>query len=328
MDRGAVLRAPLRFRTLFLSTGEVGIADKIAEAGGVVKAGQEVRLVDVPADAGAGLGLFEELHDAASAAAFTQSIRDATARRYGTAAPAFLRYILARLDREPELPAELRRWQDDLVRGWLEPHADAGGQVRTVARRFGLVAIAGELATIADVTGWAPNDATDAAATCFRAWLAERGTAGAREDAQAVTQMRSFISMHGPSRFEEWRDPAPVVEAAQGDGDLPPPVVEAAQGDGDLPPPERFRAVNRVGWRRWLRDGDWRPAWRYYVLPNGMHEALTGLDFKAAIKVLIERGFLIPGKDKSSQSANPPGHPKARVYVLRASILGADEAGD
>lgn len=47
-----------------LSTGEKGLADKILEEGGRVQAGQAVRLVDIPADAGAGLGLFESLQPA------------------------------------------------------------------------------------------------------------------------------------------------------------------------------------------------------------------------------------------------------------------------
>jgi len=317
MDRSASLRAPLRFRTLFLSTGEVSLAARIAEMpGSGIRAGQEVRMIDLAADAGAGFGLFEQLHDAATPAAFVESLRAATARCYGTAARAFLHYLVGRLDREPEFPADLRGRQDVLVRDWLETHTDAGGQVRSVARRFALAAVAGELASMAGVTGWEGNDATDAAAACFRGWLADRGTVGAREDAQAVAQLRAFISAHGPSRFEEWRDPPPAVDATQGDPDATPPI-------------ERFRAVNRAGWRRWLRDGAERPAWVYYVLPDAMHQALAGLDFKAALQVLIDRGFLIPGRGgKRAQTPRPPGHPQARAYVVLGSLLGAEEAGD
>jgi hypothetical protein len=48
---------------LFLSSGEIGLADKIAEDGRGKKmaAGQRVRIVDVSADAGAGMGMFENL---------------------------------------------------------------------------------------------------------------------------------------------------------------------------------------------------------------------------------------------------------------------------
>lgn len=316
MDRGAALRAPLRFRTLFLSTGELGLADKIAEAGGAVKAGQEVRLVDISADAGAGLGLFQQLHGAASAADFTQALKDATTRFYGTAAPAFLRYLVDRLDNDPDLPADLRNWQDNLVRTWLADHADAGGQVRSVARRFALIAVAGELAAQAHITGWDYNEAATACSSCFTTWLAERGTAGAREDAQAVAQMAAFIGT-ASSRFEDWRDPEPR------DPEAPAP-------SGDTPPSERFKVPNRAGWRRWMRQEDGRFRWVYYLIPAAMREALVGLDFSAALKVLHDRGFLDAAGGRSmSKTARPPGYDdKTRVYIIRPSILGASLGED
>ena len=48
----------MQWRVLFLSTGEVSLADKMLEAGRRARAGQEVRLADIPADAGAGMGIF------------------------------------------------------------------------------------------------------------------------------------------------------------------------------------------------------------------------------------------------------------------------------
>ena len=44
-----------------LSTGEVRIADKLAENGQRARAGQQVRLIDVPADAVVGLGVFDNV---------------------------------------------------------------------------------------------------------------------------------------------------------------------------------------------------------------------------------------------------------------------------
>jgi uncharacterized protein (DUF927 family) len=53
-------RAPAEWRCLFLSTGEISIADKLAEDGRTrrLMAGQAVRIVDLPADPGAGHGCF------------------------------------------------------------------------------------------------------------------------------------------------------------------------------------------------------------------------------------------------------------------------------
>jgi hypothetical protein len=75
---------------LFLSSGEVSLADKMAEIGKRSKAGQEVRLVDIPADAGAGKGAFEELHGAVSAGAFAEELRQATQQYYGAPIRRFL----------------------------------------------------------------------------------------------------------------------------------------------------------------------------------------------------------------------------------------------
>ena len=55
-------RPPAQWRLLFLSTGEVGITARLNEIGQKAKAGQEVRLAGVPADAGKGMGAFEDLH--------------------------------------------------------------------------------------------------------------------------------------------------------------------------------------------------------------------------------------------------------------------------
>ena len=69
------------WRLLFLSTGEVGLSQHMATAGKQVRAGQEVRLVELQADAGKGYGLFDQLNGQAGGAALSEAIR-ATARSY------------------------------------------------------------------------------------------------------------------------------------------------------------------------------------------------------------------------------------------------------
>ena len=73
---------------LFLSTGEVSLADKLRESrrnGGRVMAGQQVRVLDLPADAGAGHGVFETLHGHASGQALSNHLKAAAQRHYGHA---------------------------------------------------------------------------------------------------------------------------------------------------------------------------------------------------------------------------------------------------
>jgi hypothetical protein len=145
----------------------------------------------------------------------------------------------------------------------------------------------------------------------FSSWLAGRGTAGAREDMQALEQLRGFIIRHGDSRFQDWRK----EEMAQADGGE---IKEA-------PPHERFRTVNRAGWRRWMTDGLGLGAWAYFLTKDGMTEVLTGLDFRAGVRALVNSGFIVrDSAGKSTVSRRPPGvADNIRLFEVKASIMGA-----
>jgi putative DNA primase/helicase len=86
-----VVASPLRF------IGRSRIGGQLGEIGKKARAGQEVRLVDVPADAGRGLGLFEELHGSEGAKAFAGRLTDAALRCHGSAAVAYLEELAAKL---------------------------------------------------------------------------------------------------------------------------------------------------------------------------------------------------------------------------------------
>lgn len=317
--RAGQARATLRFRVLFLSTGEISLADKNAEAGKATKAGQEVRLVDVPADAGAGLGLFEDIHLENTAADFAQALRDATRRYYGVALPAFLTFLVDRLGRDPSRFCDgLREAVVEMVARWLATVPGAGGQVRSVAARFALAAVAGEMAREALVTEWPAGEAERGAETCFRAWLADRGTVGAREDAQAVAQLRAFITKHGDSRFQTWPDKA-LLETQN-------------ENDANAPPSQRFRTVQSAGWRRWEAHENGRMAWRYYLSAEGMREALASLPQRESRNVLAERGFIVrPQASADAKRGNLAGlytvhgHGKVRLYQIGGALLSSDD---
>jgi uncharacterized protein (DUF927 family) len=126
-----------------LSSGEITLGDKVQEDGRQkATAGQQVRILDIPADARAGFGLFEDFHGASNGQEFADRLRIATQKYYGTAARAFLTEIVRKLEQASDA---LRKSRDDFIQERCPPNAD--GQVRRAATRFGLVAAAGELAT-------------------------------------------------------------------------------------------------------------------------------------------------------------------------------------
>ncbi len=165
--RGGEGKAPAEWRVIFISSGEIGIADKVAEdgRGRKVAAGQIVRVIDVPADAGAGFGPFENLHEFPNADAFARHLLKAASENYGQAGRAFLAEISGKLDGVREAVAGFKN-------DFINEHCPAGadGQISRVAGRFALVAAAGELATKLNIAPWERGEASNAAATCFRAW--------------------------------------------------------------------------------------------------------------------------------------------------------------
>ena len=317
--RTGTTRPVATWRLLFLSTGEESLADILARAGHTIRAGQEVRFIDLPADAGRGFGIFDTIHTeapigAASPGEFAEQLAAAAMTHHGTAGPTFLAWLTERVAKDPawaarDLGARVRFFLDDNL-----PDG-ASGQVRTVCRRFALIAVAGELAIEAGITGWQPGAASEAAASCFAAWCDARGSMEAREDLSAVEQVRACLAQHGQARFEHWKD------RTQHEAETP---SEPAASDA---PPEARAVPNRMGFRRWERDAmaEGGGRWTFYFFAAGWKEATRGLDPAEAAKVLVARGYLKPGKNHPSRTVKVPGFAGGvKVYQVCGSILGGD----
>jgi uncharacterized protein (DUF927 family) len=296
-SRTGEARPAAEWRVLFLSSGEISLADKIAEDGRGRRAvaGQQVRIVDIGADAGAGLGLFEDLHGFESADAFARHLKMAASQHYGWAWREFLRLLTKDFD---AIAPTVNGYRDEFLAEFCPKGAD--GQVSRVATRFSLVAAGGEMATAFRVLPWEPGEATAAAARCFKDWLAARGGIKPAEESEAVSMVRRFIELHGTSRFEAM-------------GDL-------AHRDGAGAVIEQ-RIINRVGFRRRGEGG----GIEYLVLPEVWRsEVCAGMDATMVAKVLAARGMLATGNDGKPQvKVRLPGFATSvRCYVLTADAYG------
>lgn len=83
-DRGQAGRSVQECRLLILSTGEKTLAQHMAEANKELKAGMEVWMLAVPADASKGLGMFDVLNGFDDAAALSDALKARVAKYYGT----------------------------------------------------------------------------------------------------------------------------------------------------------------------------------------------------------------------------------------------------
>ena len=92
--RDGLAKPAASWRLLFLSAGEIGLADHMADAGKKAKAGQEVRLCDISADTGEH-GMFESLHSFPSGSAFADHLNHASGVVYGSPIRTFLNGLAA-----------------------------------------------------------------------------------------------------------------------------------------------------------------------------------------------------------------------------------------
>jgi putative DNA primase/helicase len=236
--RDGSLRESMAWRTMVFSTGEIRLTDKLIENRQQARAGQQVRLVDIPADAGKGFGVFDNGGANGDPKALAGQIKVAAQTWYGTAGPEFVR----RLIDDDVHPSDIRAIIDAFRQQNVPQVAD--GQVLRVADRFGLVAAAGELACELGIVPWRKGDAIEASRRCFVDWYDSRGGGEAGEVQAAISKVRLFIEQHGDSRFEsiETQDRAVHNRAGWRRGDgvkrewlIPPEIWKADVAVGHDP---------------------------------------------------------------------------------------------
>jgi uncharacterized protein (DUF927 family) len=315
-------RPRLTWRVLFLSSGEISLAQHVEQAGQRIHAGQDVRLVDLPAEAGTGNGVFEDLHQHANGQVFADCLRRHVHEAHGTAGRAFLEQLVGDLSTHLD---EARKAMDLFMASCVSNIQV--GQVRRVATRFAVIGAAGELATGFGLTGWEEGEAMEAAQACFEAWIHQRGSMTNSDETRALAQVRLFLEKYGEARFHLWGDGEPPARVdcakCKGTGTYGTSGqcydcggtghVDATQVTPDM------RVYNRAGFRRETADGDTE----YFALTEVFRKELSeGFDSKWLEKVLLAHGFLEPDSEgRPTQNHRLPGMGQKRVYHILPTIL-------
>ncbi len=276
---------------MYVSSGELTLAEHALAGGRRIKGGAEVRQLNIEADACAGMGIFEDLHNAPSADAFARQLSDSARRFYGTPLQAFLELIVSD---KPAAVRRLRAHQDCFLARTIP--ANCSDEVSRAALRFAIIAAAGELATEWELTGWRPGEAIEASERCFHEWVRARGTKGASDIEAAISQVRSFLGANGASRFQLLNPVQPDIAAE--------------------------RITNRAGFKRLNSDGQTE----YLILQETFRtETCAGYSYAAVLRDLDKRGFLVREHPNMTVKPRLPELGSIRVYCIRASILEGDE---
>lgn len=285
--RSGTVRASARWSIFFLSAGEESLTALMARNGQRSNAGQEIRLADIEADAGCGMGIFEAMHDGMTPAALSRQLKEAASRYHGAIGIEWLQKVVANQQGIQRLVTNtMQKFVDAVI------PADAVGQVIRVARRFALVAAAGELASRFGLTGWEPGESLRAATQCFNTWLEAFGAEGNREDRAIMAQVRAFFESHGASRFDNARSP------------------------------NNEKILHRAGFYQTDDEG-----YRIYMVLAEVfkNELCKGFDQRAVTRTLLDAGWLKPAADGSaSHKPRIKGVGTPRLYVFTHRIWGEE----
>ena len=310
--RNGAPRARLTWRLLFLSAGELGLADHMAEGMKRARTGQEVRMADIPADADVGLGAFQQLHGHEGGAAFSSHLSAQAARYHGSAGRAWLEWLTQHID---VLRSTLKQRMAALQLA-LVPD-DASGQVHRVGARFALLGVAGELATEAGLTGWRAGEAERAVRECFNAWLVARGGRENGEVHAMLRQVRRFLEQHAEGRFTWWH--------RAGDDHAAKTLYRAGfrrmvAADGE---PVRTDAehVRKFGERVDVYSGD-EFSTEYFILPETFRqEVCQGFDPESVCRVLVGLDVLSVEPGRFTKTVRLPGMGKSKVFHVTSRIF-------
>lgn len=278
-------RTTKTWRIIFLSNGEESLQNFMAQAGQKTNAGIEVRVAHIDADAGAGndLRTFDSLVLADTSAAQADKIKELYYRYYGVAGMAWLEHITT--DKTATTATAKQ-----LVSDFMSKYSDLAPQAYRVAKRFAIVAAAGEMATLAGITGWQAGQATTAVMRCLDNWLDNYGRDGEHEQRQIIEHIKAFIEQHGSSRFQ--------------------PCHIHMHQDFET------KITNRAGYHNYDTG-------EYYFSTSTFDEVCSPFSKSKVLQVLDEAGLLnVTESDrKTCRVPLPFKKNRSRVYAVKSDIL-------
>lgn len=252
-NRNGDAKKAYSWRLLFLSSGEIDLSTHLEESKKKVKAGQEIRLLNIPAvPSQDSFGAFENVHDIGDGGKFSKLLCRNVKEFYGTPARKLIECLTT------DKGSVKKGFDEDLAEFKKEVlPATASEQDQRAFNRFALVGFAGEYATVKGLTGWERGDAFRAANQCFKDWVIRRGGLGNQENKAILDTVKYFFEQNRESRFYN---------------------LGADKGD---------KIINMAGYKDNGADEE------YFVFPLTFNNDICcGFDTKQAKDILFNNGWL------------------------------------
>lgn len=272
------------WKIIFLSTGEKSLKEIMQENGQKTKLGQEVRLIDIDIDQSE-YGLFDQIDFAEDGAKQSRLLVERSNQFYGVAGMAWLNYLTTNKD---DAISQAKKLLGQYNAELIGEHTQ--GHIIRVANAFALIAVAGELATQAGITGWQTGTALNAVKTVFNAWVNDFEYVGDYQTKEYILHVKAFFEANESSRFE-----------------------------AITPDPDQIeKIINRVGYWK-IENGEKL----FLVLPEQFkNEVCKGHDNRKVAKALLIEKLLEHDTGKTSKTVRIPSKKNAvKVYAVKEAIF-------
>ena len=306
MSRHLTAKASCDWRVIFLSSGEENLKEIMEQNGQKTKLGQEIRMLDIDVDQSQ-YGIFDQVDFAQDGANQSRLLVERSNQYYGTAGVAWLEYLTSN---KAIIAADskdlLKQYRIDLSHGYKEGH------IERVANSFALIAVAGELATQAGITGWQQGRAFEATQTVFKLWLSNFEQVGDFEDRHILQSVRSFFEANGNARFDTMQQ-----------GRITPTEYPEMNEGVDSHQNIRAKTLYRVGFRQLDTQGK---LIAYLVHSQQFKDVIcNGLDPKKVSKTLVKHKWLEHEQGKSTKPVRGIETKKpVRMYIFNESVFTYD----
>ena len=181
-NRNGGSRAAYQWKVMVLSNGERSIDCAMSEEDKQIKAGQSLRLLSIPIFGK--YGAFDSIHDKKDGRDLSDHLQTSATKFYGVAGIEYLTKLVAETRNLDQLAND---YTEALINGEI-----LSSQELRAAKRFGLLALAGELATEYGITGWQTMDAVNGVIECFAKWRESFG-GGDIEEQQVLSAMKRVL---------------------------------------------------------------------------------------------------------------------------------------
>jgi putative DNA primase/helicase len=221
-------RQQFEWQFLYLGSSEETVDALAHRAKMAVPLGQRVRIMELTADAGSGMGVFEQLPSkyANRPDMFADALKDAVADYYGAPADAFLERLVhdVRRNRQNLISSIDRRMTYFLSKLGSETRS---GPMSRMAKYFALVYAAGRLANHYDVLPWKRRDMFQAVTKCHQRLIVPPEFSNPHTPQRSITTVRDYIrrlkgtfinldTHSGPLTKRDLADAAGIVHKRRG----------------------------------------------------------------------------------------------------------------